>query len=130
MFCIECGVSNPNTAKFCNACGKSIGAPTPPPEPREAVMVCGSCKQENPADYRFCCWCGKALTNVEVNAEPTFEAKEPAVKGVASLSEEQMRTRKCPFCAEEIAADAKKCKHCGEYVDAPKIGRASCRERV
>jgi len=25
-------------------------------------------------------------------------------------------TRKCSFCAEEILADAKKCKHCGEFV--------------
>lgn len=25
--------------------------------------------------------------------------------------------RKCPFCAEEILADAKKCKHCGEFVN-------------
>ena len=25
--------------------------------------------------------------------------------------------RKCSFCAEEILADAKKCKHCGEFVD-------------
>lgn len=24
--------------------------------------------------------------------------------------------RKCSFCAEEIHADAKKCKHCGEFV--------------
>jgi len=26
-------------------------------------------------------------------------------------------TRKCTFCAEEILADAKKCKHCGEFVN-------------
>jgi len=24
---------------------------------------------------------------------------------------------KCPFCAEKIQADAKKCKHCGEWLD-------------
>lgn len=30
-------------------------------------------------------------------------------------------TKKCPFCAEEIARDAVKCKHCGEYLtDAAK----------
>jgi len=27
-----------------------------------------------------------------------------------------MSTRKCSFCAEEILADARKCKHCGEFV--------------
>jgi hypothetical protein len=26
-------------------------------------------------------------------------------------------TRKCEFCAEEILAEAKKCKHCGEFSD-------------
>lgn len=27
--------------------------------------------------------------------------------------------RKCAYCAEEILADAKKCKHCGEFVTRP-----------
>ena len=28
-------------------------------------------------------------------------------------------TIKCSFCAEEILPDAKKCKHCGEFVKRP-----------
>lgn len=26
-------------------------------------------------------------------------------------------TVKCPFCAEEVLKEAKKCKHCGEFLD-------------
>ena len=35
--------------------------------------------------------------------------------------EDQPKTKKCPFCAEEILADAVKCKHCGEWLDKPAI---------
>ena len=28
-----------------------------------------------------------------------------------------MQTKPCPFCGEEILAIAKKCKHCGEFLD-------------
>lgn len=37
-------------------------------------------------------------------------------------------TRKCPFCAEEIKAEAKLCKHCGK--DLPPIAREVSRLRV
>jgi hypothetical protein len=31
-----------------------------------------------------------------------------------------METKQCPFCSEEILAAAKKCKHCGTWLEEPK----------
>jgi hypothetical protein len=39
-------------------------------------------------------------------------ASSVAVPGPTSAT-----VRKCSFCAEEILAEAKKCKHCGEFVN-------------
>lgn len=30
-----------------------------------------------------------------------------------------METKRCPYCSEEILAEAKKCKHCGEWLPQP-----------
>lgn len=37
---------------------------------------------------------------------------------------EEAQMKACPFCGEKIMAEAKKCKHCGEFVD-PLLLRAT-----
>jgi len=37
---------------------------------------------------------------------------------IAATALGQVGPRKCSFCAEEILAEARKCKHCGEFVNA------------
>ena len=32
-----------------------------------------------------------------------------------------METKSCPFCGEEIVSAAKKCKHCGEWLNSEKM---------
>jgi len=34
-------------------------------------------------------------------------------------------TKQCPWCAEEILTEARKCKHCGEYLDNTEGSQAS-----
>lgn len=41
---------------------------------------------------------------------------------------EEDRRKACPFCAEEIAVNAVKCKHCGEFLEPPL--RAERSERI
>lgn len=38
--------------------------------------------------------------------------------GLMPMKTFEAATRTCPFCAEKIRAEAKKCKHCGELLDA------------
>lgn len=38
------------------------------------------------------------------------------------FQEDELQTKRCPYCAEEILADAVKCKHCGEWLSKPSQG--------
>lgn len=33
--------------------------------------------------------------------------------------------KKCPFCSEEIQDEARKCKHCGEFLQGNSVGAVS-----
>ncbi len=56
-------------------------------------MYCRHCGREAATTKQNCMYCGLGLTRAKT-------------------------ARRCPFCAEEIQADAVKCRHCGEFVDA------------
>lgn len=44
---------------------------------------------------------------------------KPAKGSITGVSMSENATHiSCPYCSEEISASAKKCKHCGEFIDA------------
>lgn len=53
--CPECGVSNPQNAQQCSACGTSLTAPE----------TCPRCSYLNPVGARFCNRCGSALATAD-----------------------------------------------------------------
>src|ERR1700722_20190446 len=78
-------------------------------------MVCSFCAVDNPLDYVVCHKCGNALQVTAVKTIPATLAAD--VRDPTPQPQMDIQMRKCPFCAEEILSEAKKCKHCGEYVD-------------
>ena len=38
---------------------------------------------------------------------------------ITTTMSEEKKTKECPYCGEEILATAKKCKHCGDWLDRP-----------
>ncbi len=66
------------------------------------LRVCSQCGRQNSADRVTCNACQSPLI----------------VSGSVSRAEPGAGTRiQCPYCAEEILAAAKKCKHCGEWLN-------------
>lgn len=62
----------------------------------------------------------KSEAPTETSADPVASPKEGGPRK-ASMSfratDDEARTKRCPYCAEEILEDAVKCKHCGEFLD-------------
>ena len=69
---------------------------------------------KEPRELRVSCpKCGRHYVVDEADASCEVECVKCGERFVARDQE----TKRCPMCGEEILAVAKKCKHCGEYLD-------------
>jgi hypothetical protein len=67
MFCNECGAPNPDAAKFCNSCGRSLTNSAPPPPRIDPDVV----KRQFPIDTEVSTGAsGRNLSNSAGNASP------------------------------------------------------------
>ncbi|MGN6369667.1 MAG: PH domain-containing protein [Phycisphaerae bacterium] len=96
-------------------------------------------------NYQITCFCGNrflitdqqlaGLVNCPACKRPlqpivgeasTPAPQQPEPAPATAVSGDAEATKRCPFCGEVILAIAKKCKHCGEFLDrtAPVAGGA------
>ncbi len=54
----------------------------------------------------------------------------PLIPPEGPISATTRSTKLCPFCAEEIVAEAVKCKHCSEFLDPALRQQASVQQRA
>lgn len=62
MKCPKCQFENPESAKFCNGCGRKL------------ELACPECGKVNPLGSRFCNECGQRLKEVEEAAQTIISA--------------------------------------------------------
>jgi len=60
---------------------------------------------------------GPSIAKASLTREGGFPERWPALDFANHRSGANHDAKKCPYCAEEIQAEAVKCKHCGTWLD-------------
>tara|TARA_B110000459_G_C16422692_1_gene408175 strand:+ start:31 stop:828 length:798 start_codon:yes stop_codon:yes gene_type:complete len=81
-----------------------------------ALIKCTHCGKEINNKRDKCLLCGKAIPE-ELRFKEENPVKETVKLDKSSAKENpENDTKNCPFCFEEIKKQARKCKHCQEYL--------------
>jgi len=90
----------------CEYCGQLFHIQAPAGGSSRACLSCGF---NNASDARYCNDCGQSLGGSDRLPQMTITVEAPPPPA--------SQRKECPFCREDIAAAAIKCKHCDEYLD-------------